>query len=123
MCDESYKCITKGLALFKETGSVPNQSLLNANLGSLSRLMAAIEHQKLAKEGGGAEFSPGERSHYNKSIEYYNKGKAILKRSSNHPTIWLNIEMDLCNVYYEFGRTIQDRPPLGRVSVQEVLNC
>ncbi|XP_019864437.1 PREDICTED: erythroid differentiation-related factor 1-like isoform X1 [Amphimedon queenslandica] len=120
LCDESYKCITKGLTLFKETGSVPNQSLLNANLGSLSRVLAAIEHQKQAKEGGGAEFSLEERSHYNRSIDYYNKGKALLKRLSNHPTIWLNIEMDLCNVYYEFGRAIQDRPPLSRVSVQEV---
>ena len=108
--------------MFKETGSVPNQALLHANLGSLDRLLAVIIYQRQVEEREEKEFSSEERRHYNRSIEYYNKGKGILKRPSAHPTIWLSIEVDLSHVYYEFGRALQDRPPLSKISIHEVRN-
>ena len=146
--NKSYDCLTKGTSLFQETQNIPNQALLHANLGSLMRTYASIVYSLMKNErrrqrggegGGGGEggagdeggekeggdlgeFTPEERMYYNRSIDYYNKGKEILKRQSANPGIWLSIEMDLSNVYYEMGHKIQERPPLSSVEIQEVSN-
>ena len=65
----SYSCLTRGLELFQASGSIPNQALLQANLGSLMRACASAHSRR--EEEKGAEFSPQERLYYDKAVEYY----------------------------------------------------
>lgn len=120
----SYDCLVNGIACFKETNNLSNQSLLHANLGSLMKLCAE-SHSSLTYENDEGErtqleFNPKEKQYYNRSIEYYIKAKEILRRPATHQGIWLNIECDLAGVYYEMGKQMQERPPLSSLTLQEV---
>lgn len=123
----SYCCLKNGIASFEATSNVSNQALLNANLGSLMRSCAEAygllkyPMKKGSEEKTKGEFSSQEKLYYNRAIEYYMRGKEVLKRPSTHPGIWLNIECDLAGMYYEMGQQMQERPPFSSLSLQEVV--
>ena len=121
----SYDSLLSGIACFKETNNSSNQSLLNANLGSLMKSCAVAHGSLMYSDEDGVEPSKGEftsqeKLYYERSIEYYTKAKEILHRPSTHQGIWLTIECDLAGVYYEMGKQMQERPPLSTLTLQEV---
>lgn len=67
------------------------------------------------------EFSQQEKVYYDKAISYYQSALEILKNRNNHVEIWASIQNDLSGVCFVYGTMLQDRAPLSRLTVQEVI--
>lgn len=117
----SYHCLSSGLVQFEATGSVVNQALLNANLGSLMRSCAdnygsLIDSVTMEER---EELVCQQRHCYKEAVNFYIKGKEVLQRSSTHSQTWHSLDADLASVYYEMGRSVQTRPLSVATTMEE----
>ncbi|XP_033119486.1 erythroid differentiation-related factor 1-like isoform X2 [Anneissia japonica] len=116
---ESYKCFEKALKAFKAVEDVANIALLYNNMGRLMRTCAQAIMGKW-DEGRSREFSDDERHYFNKAVDYYQKGKSILKNRTVHPGIWDAITWELSTTYFTMATALQDNAPLSKLTREEV---
>ena len=120
--ESAQYCLTKAMSLFEAVSNTPNIALVYANLASLMVARAETYGSLVAnqEEGERERVIYQERQCYRQAITYCSKGQEVLHRSSTHPVIWYTLECDMSAVYYALGRTIQQRPLLSSVSLEEV---
>ena len=127
--EKSHHCFVKGLEFFESTHNLSNQALLNANLGGLARMCAETHHLLHEGEGqdeggktlGQGEVSVEEEEYCQQALQYYSRGQEVLKRVKTDRNIWYSLESDLAAVHFTLAQKLQERPPLSKRNLTEVL--
>ncbi len=69
-----------------------------------------------------SEVSSIEEGYYNQAVWYYSKGQDILKKAKCDRAIWYSLESDLAAINYTYAQQLQERPPLSKRNISEVIN-